>query len=56
MSTLNQEMSESPTMGKVRAIPKLSGLHHYYTRRAAESDLLGGYCQVEVSSSKRTAR
>ena len=26
---------ESPTMGKVRAIPKVGGLHHYYTRRAA---------------------
>ena len=26
---------ESPAMGKVRAIPKVGGLHHYYTRRAA---------------------
>ncbi len=26
---------ESPAMGKVSAIPKVGGLHHYYTRRAA---------------------
>ena len=26
---------ESPAMGKVRGIPKVGGLHHYYTRRAA---------------------
>ena len=26
---------ESPAMGKVRAISKVGGLHHYYTRRAA---------------------
>ena len=26
---------ESPAMGKVRAIPKVGGLHHYYTRHAA---------------------
>ena len=26
---------ESPAMGKVRAIPKVGGLHHNYTRRAA---------------------
>ena len=26
---------ESPAMGKVRAIPKVGGLHHHYTRRAA---------------------
>ena len=26
---------ESPEMGKVSAIPKVGGLHHYYTRRAA---------------------
>ena len=26
---------EPPAMGKVRAIPKVGGLHHYYARRAA---------------------
>ena len=26
---------ELPAMGKVSAIPKVGGLHHYYTRRAA---------------------
>ena len=26
---------ESPAMGKVSAIPKVGGLHHHYTRRAA---------------------
>ena len=26
---------ESPTMGKMSAIPKVGGPHHYYTRRAA---------------------
>ena len=26
---------ESPAMGQVSAIPKVGGLHHYYTRRAA---------------------
>ena len=26
---------ESPAMGKVSAIPKVGGLHHYYTRRTA---------------------
>ena len=26
---------ESPAMGKVRAIPKVGGLHHHYTRHAA---------------------
>ena len=26
---------ESPAMGRVRAIPKVGGLYHYYTRRAA---------------------
>ena len=26
---------ESPAMGKASAIPKVGGLHHYYTRRAA---------------------
>ena len=26
---------ESPAMGKVRGIPKVGGLHHHYTRRAA---------------------
>ena len=26
---------ESPAMDKVRAIPKVGGLHHHYTRRAA---------------------
>ena len=26
---------ESPAMGKVSAIPKVGGLHHYYTRHAA---------------------
>ena len=26
---------ESPAMGKVRAIPKVGGLHHHYARHAA---------------------
>ena len=32
---LAQDGDESPAMGKVRAIPKVGGLHHYYTRHAA---------------------
>ena len=32
---LAQDGVESPAMGKVRAIPKVGGLHHYYTRHAA---------------------
>ena len=32
---LAQDGVESPAMGKVRAIPKVGGLHHYYSRRAA---------------------
>ena len=30
-----RRLVESPGMGRVSAIPKVRGLHHYYTRLAA---------------------